>query len=242
MSQTRRPWGGAVGDRTFDAVVNFVSFDADDARRKAAFFGPRARQYVHISSASIYSKPVRQVPITESTPAGPNPPLPTPPRNGRPSRRCTVPGHHRPPVAHLRRRQPAVAGGWATVERIAPRPGDPGARRRHLAVDADPRRGLRPGAGRTARQSAGGRRDLQHHRIGRLHLGPDLHDRRAALGVEARLVHVASEMFPLVAPDGSGRARWSATSGTARSSTPPRSVRSCPASRPGSPSTAPPTG
>src|SRR5690348_2538796 len=63
-------------DRTFDAVVNFLSFDADDARRKAAFFGPRARQYVHISSASIYSKPVRQVPITESTPTGPNPPLP----------------------------------------------------------------------------------------------------------------------------------------------------------------------
>ena len=63
-------------DRTFDAVVNFLSFDADDARRKAAFFGPRARQYVHISSASIYSKPVRQVPITESTPTGPNPALP----------------------------------------------------------------------------------------------------------------------------------------------------------------------
>src|SRR5512138_1361933 len=58
----------ALADRTFDAVVNFLSFDAADARRKAEFFSSRARQYVHISSASIYAKPVWQVPITESTP------------------------------------------------------------------------------------------------------------------------------------------------------------------------------
>jgi uncharacterized protein YbjT (DUF2867 family) len=45
----------ALGDRTFDAVVNFVSYDADDARRKAAFFASRTRQYVHISSASHFA-------------------------------------------------------------------------------------------------------------------------------------------------------------------------------------------
>ena len=50
----------ALGNREFDAVVNFLSFDAADARRKLAFFGPRTRQYVHISSGSIYAKPVRQ--------------------------------------------------------------------------------------------------------------------------------------------------------------------------------------
>src|SRR3954469_11533641 len=46
----------AAGDRSYDAVVNFLSFDADDARRMVAFFGPRTRQYVHISSGSIYAK------------------------------------------------------------------------------------------------------------------------------------------------------------------------------------------
>src|ERR1700712_4328222 len=43
---------GALGDRTFDAVVNFLSYDADDAERAVAFFGPRTAQYVYISSAS----------------------------------------------------------------------------------------------------------------------------------------------------------------------------------------------
>jgi nucleoside-diphosphate-sugar epimerase len=42
----------------------------------ADFFAGRTGQYVHISSASIYAKPVRQVPITESTPTGPNRYLP----------------------------------------------------------------------------------------------------------------------------------------------------------------------
>src|SRR5215831_19229635 len=60
----------ALGGRAFDAVVNFLSFDADDARRMIALFGSRTRQYVHISSGSIYAKPVRQVPISESTPTG----------------------------------------------------------------------------------------------------------------------------------------------------------------------------
>src|SRR5687767_4482009 len=66
----------AIGDRTFDAVVNFLSYDVDDARRMVALFGPRTRQYVHISSASIYAKPVWQAPISESTPTAPNPHLP----------------------------------------------------------------------------------------------------------------------------------------------------------------------
>ena len=66
----------ALGDRTFDAVVNFLSYDTADARGMVTLFGSRTRQYVHVSSASIYAKPVRQVPITESTPTGPNPVLP----------------------------------------------------------------------------------------------------------------------------------------------------------------------
>ena len=49
--------------------------DADDARRMVSIFGPRTRQYVHISSGSIYAKPVWQVPISESTPTALNPHL-----------------------------------------------------------------------------------------------------------------------------------------------------------------------
>ena len=49
-------------------MVNFLSYDADDVGRMVAMFGSRTRQYVHISSGSIYAKPVQQSPITESTP------------------------------------------------------------------------------------------------------------------------------------------------------------------------------
>src|SRR3954451_12367816 len=58
----------ALGDREFDAVVDFLSYDTEDARRAIGVFGPRTAQYVVISSASVYGKPVLQVPITESTP------------------------------------------------------------------------------------------------------------------------------------------------------------------------------
>jgi uncharacterized protein YbjT (DUF2867 family) len=66
----------AIADRSFDSVVNFLSYDESDALRMTGLFAPRTGQYVHISSGSIYAKPVRQVPIDESTPTGPNPPLP----------------------------------------------------------------------------------------------------------------------------------------------------------------------
>src|SRR3954449_7357137 len=65
----------AIGDRRFDAVVNFLSYDADDARRMVDVFGGRTKQYVHISSGSIYAKPVLQSPISESTPIALNPVL-----------------------------------------------------------------------------------------------------------------------------------------------------------------------
>ena len=74
----------AIGDQRFDAVVNFLSYDADDAHRMVAMFGSRTRQYVHISSGSIYAKPVRQSPITESTRSST-----TPPPSGGLSLRCS---------------------------------------------------------------------------------------------------------------------------------------------------------
>lgn len=57
----------ALGDRHFDAVVNFLCYDADDAARNVAEFTGRTSHYVHISSASVYQRPLPKGPLTEST-------------------------------------------------------------------------------------------------------------------------------------------------------------------------------
>ncbi len=57
----------ALGDLKFDAVVNFLTYTAADARRAVAVFSGRTKHYVHISTASLYGKPVLQWPIVEST-------------------------------------------------------------------------------------------------------------------------------------------------------------------------------
>jgi nucleoside-diphosphate-sugar epimerase len=58
----------AVGLRTFDAVANFRAFTRDQVRADVDLFTGRTGQYVFISSASAYRKPVLHLPITESTP------------------------------------------------------------------------------------------------------------------------------------------------------------------------------
>ncbi len=55
-------------DRPFDAVVNWIAFRPEDIERDLALFRGRTRQYVFISSASVYQKPPRHYIITESTP------------------------------------------------------------------------------------------------------------------------------------------------------------------------------
>ncbi|HEY0238194.1 MAG TPA: NAD-dependent epimerase/dehydratase family protein [Friedmanniella sp.] len=57
----------AVGSRTFDAVVNFRAFTPEQVRADVELFAGRTGQYVFISSASAYRKPVVHLPITEST-------------------------------------------------------------------------------------------------------------------------------------------------------------------------------
>lgn len=52
---------------TFDAVVDWIAFTADDVRRDIELFRDRTSQYVFISSASIYAPP-RRLPILESSP------------------------------------------------------------------------------------------------------------------------------------------------------------------------------
>jgi len=58
----------ALAGEKFDAVADWVAFTAADIERDLALFRGRTRQYVFISSASAYQKPVRRYPITEETP------------------------------------------------------------------------------------------------------------------------------------------------------------------------------
>ncbi len=58
----------AVGDREFDVVVNFRAYVPAQVRADVELFRGRVGQYVFISSASAYRKPVVSLPILESTP------------------------------------------------------------------------------------------------------------------------------------------------------------------------------
>lgn len=54
--------------RNFDVVCQFRLFSPAALRRDIEVFAGHCRQYVFISSASAYAKPVRSLPITETTP------------------------------------------------------------------------------------------------------------------------------------------------------------------------------
>ena len=52
----------------FDVVVDWIAFTPDQAQRDLDLFRGRVNQYIFISSASAYQKPLAQLPIVESTP------------------------------------------------------------------------------------------------------------------------------------------------------------------------------
>lgn len=58
----------ALADHTFDAVVNWIAFQPHEVQRDIALFQGRTKQYVFISSASVYQKPPLHPVITESAP------------------------------------------------------------------------------------------------------------------------------------------------------------------------------
>lgn len=58
----------ALGDRAFDVVVNFRAFHVRQVAADIELFSGRTGQYVFISSASAYQKPIAHLPIVESTP------------------------------------------------------------------------------------------------------------------------------------------------------------------------------
>jgi len=57
----------ALAGRQYDVVANFLSYDAAHAAGMVEVFAGQVGQYLHVSSASVYHKPVRRVPFTEST-------------------------------------------------------------------------------------------------------------------------------------------------------------------------------
>jgi nucleoside-diphosphate-sugar epimerase len=60
----------AIGDRAFDAVVDWIAFHPDQVRRDIDLFAGRCGQYVFISSAAAYRTPPNRLPLTESSPLG----------------------------------------------------------------------------------------------------------------------------------------------------------------------------
>jgi nucleoside-diphosphate-sugar epimerase len=58
----------ALGDSTFDVVANWVNFAPEHVEADIELFRGRTGQYIFISSASAYQKPLASLPITESTP------------------------------------------------------------------------------------------------------------------------------------------------------------------------------
>ena len=57
----------ALDANKYDAVVDFVAFTPEHITMDLELFGDRTDQYIFISSASAYKKPVQALPITEST-------------------------------------------------------------------------------------------------------------------------------------------------------------------------------
>ena len=57
-----------LADHSWDCVVNWIAYQPSDIERDLRLFGGRTEQYVFISSASAYQKPLSHPVITESTP------------------------------------------------------------------------------------------------------------------------------------------------------------------------------
>ena len=64
------PAVAALTAGSWDAVVNYVAFQQADVERDISLFRGKTRQYVFISSATVYQKPPQSPFITESAPLG----------------------------------------------------------------------------------------------------------------------------------------------------------------------------
>jgi nucleoside-diphosphate-sugar epimerase len=60
----------AVHHLSLDVVVNFIGYDLPELEKDFDVFTGRVGQYIFISTAMVYAKPHRQLPITETAPVG----------------------------------------------------------------------------------------------------------------------------------------------------------------------------
>ena len=58
----------ALAGRTWDVVVNWIGFTPQEMERDLRLFAGKTRQYIFISSASAYQKPLAHPVVTEDTP------------------------------------------------------------------------------------------------------------------------------------------------------------------------------
>jgi nucleoside-diphosphate-sugar epimerase len=58
----------AIGNERWDVVVDFIAFTPAEVEQRISLFRGRTGQFIFISSASAYQKPLTHFPITESTP------------------------------------------------------------------------------------------------------------------------------------------------------------------------------
>ncbi len=58
----------AIKGHNFDVVVDWIAFTQDDVKRDYEIFKGKIKQFIFISSASVYQKPLSYPRITESTP------------------------------------------------------------------------------------------------------------------------------------------------------------------------------
>lgn len=63
-----RAAAAALGNQRWDAVVDFISFTPAEIEQRLALFRGRTGQFIFISSASAYQKPLAHYLVTESTP------------------------------------------------------------------------------------------------------------------------------------------------------------------------------
>lgn len=60
----------AIGNDWPDVVINFLGYTPDDVKLDHEIFSGHIRHYIFISTAMVYAKPHRHLPITEESPRG----------------------------------------------------------------------------------------------------------------------------------------------------------------------------
>jgi nucleoside-diphosphate-sugar epimerase len=60
----------AIAGRSVDVVVNFLGYEVADVALDYELFRENIRQYIFISTATVYAKPPPQLPVTEKSPMG----------------------------------------------------------------------------------------------------------------------------------------------------------------------------